>query len=723
MRGFRHVQTLGAAAAALAAGCVFLPPGTSSGEVSARVPLADLVLSEPTEPRRSEGPGERGPDPGWSGASRAADLTFVAADLTISPDLDRIEGIVRSTFVALRPGTVEIPLGARDLEVREVVDQDGKALAWRRADARLVVTLEAPLEAGELGEVAVRYAARPRLGYSARPDAGPLGTYAPEVFAVAGRGALEGWLPTWPTPSDLAVVELRVTVGDQMDVVAGGVLQGVDEPGAESSARARSFRWRTVDPVPLDSIAFAAARFETFTARAGETELFFHLPADASAEAAQRTFGESPAVLRFVEQRLGAAFPFPRYDQVVLRSHEGPEVDGSTLTLVDATGVVSAADELDDRRERPRRAVARGIARKWFGTWISAFEPQHRWLLDGLAYLVELDHEAHVRGAPEVSLEWEFARRLAVQRVRDARGAPGPPDRTRDEVATRAGWALRMIRGRLGDASFWDLVAEFAAGPEPRCVTTEDFRRLAVERTGVDLGPMIAQWGERRELPELEVRLQRRVVEGVGESLGIVVRQTQPGPLFRLELPFAVHFADGAVLRDSIVLDAQETLEIVPVDGPLVDVGIDPEGTLLAGFDVEKDGASWVAQLGLERTPVERLRALEEVEALALRGDVAAQAALVAALLSSPEPSLREAAAAHVTFRGDAANEVLLRAASQDPSPWVRRAAAHGLLNAFAAGRFDPTGAPLDALRTLRAQETSPAVVAELDELLELTGA
>ncbi|MEL6716935.1 MAG: hypothetical protein AAFP86_24375, partial [Planctomycetota bacterium] len=220
-----------------------------------------------------------------------------------------------------------------------------------------------------------------------------------------------------------------------------------------------------------------------------------------------------------------------RYDQVVLRSHEGPEVDGSTLTLVDATGVVSAADELDDRRERPRRAVARGIARKWFGTWISAFEPQHRWLLDGLAYLVELDHEAHVRGAPEVSLEWEFARRLAVQRVRDARGAPGPPDRTRDEVATRAGWALRMIRGRLGDASFWDLVAEFAAGPEPRCVTTEDFRRLAVERTGVDLGPMIAQWGERRELPELEVRLQRRVVEGVGDDLrfAVVIVQNAQG--------------------------------------------------------------------------------------------------------------------------------------------------------------------------------------------------
>ena len=364
----------------------------------------------------------------------------------------------------------------------------------------------------------------------------------------------------------------------------------------------------------------------------------------------------------------------------------------------------------------------RGLARAWFGAWIAPLERRHRWLLDGVAHVLELEYEAHVRGEAEVSLEWEILRQLITRQVETerARGAERRRE-NRDAEAARAGWALRMIRLRLGEDAFWALLRAFADAPEPRLVTAEDLRRLALDRLGVDLGGQIAQWGERRAIPRLEVRLQRREVPGAGESIGILVRQTQPGAPFRVELPFVVHFGDGSTREQSLLVEGPNALAVVPLEQSVVDVSIDPEVTVLADLVVEKEAPLWIAQASLARTAVDRLRAIPELARLA-ETDEDARRALVGILLQSPEPTLREICAESLTFPGPTAPLALERALTEDPSPWVRRAAAHGLINAFADGRWTPTPDDLSRLNALLEREPSPAVARELEELTALAG-
>ena len=700
----RSIVSAACAAAVALSACVLVPPGTSTGDLAAVSNDQPLVLSPA---------GGAGGDAEWLGASRDADLTHVALDLTLDLETQRIFGEVKLVFTALRADTRVIDLHAVDIDIREISDADGRTLAFRRRGDVLQVALESPVARGDQATVTVRFAASPTVGYASSLMEGD--TFAPQAFGAGEPGGLRHWLPMWDGLGDLTTVDTDIHVRDDLSALGNGILVGVDPaPGA---ARGEStYRWRQQVEIPVRSIAMAAARFETFSSETETAKLFFHVPAGNDEVSTQRTFGETAAVLGFIERRLDMPFPFPRYDQAALRGLPERALDGASLTLLEEDELLSEAEELDDLRERPRRIIARSLARKWFGVWLSPLQERHRWILDGIAMQLDLDYEARVRGEPEVVLEWEDLRRKIARRARES--VKDVDVLSREEHAERAGWAIRVLRTRLGEESFWSLVRTFVHAEGGRVITTEDFRRVALETLGVDIGPELAQWAGRRTIPQLEVRFQRRSVEGVGESMGVVVRQTQPGPAFRFDLPVVVHFADGSTHDEVLSVTDRSALLIVPITERVVDVAIDPDGLLLAEFDIEKDDSSWLAQATLGRSSLDRFRALPELERIA-QTDERGRQALIQILLQSPEPSVRERCTQSMRFEGPACPLALQRAAAEDASPLVRRAALHSLLQLYAQGRWEPTGDELERFLNLRQNEISPGVLEKLDAILE----
>ena len=395
--------------------------------------------------------------------------------------------------------------------------------------------------------------------------------------------------------------------------------------------------------------------------------------------------------VRHLVYRLQRRYPFPRHDHVVMRSVGAGHFEGATTSITGADELASASDVEDERRERSRRAVYRGLSRAWFGAWIVPLGERHRWILDGLACQLELDHEALVRGEAEAALEWEELRERLVRRARAATVPDARPEGTdlaRELDALRAGWAMRMLRKQLGEQDHWRVVRRFAAvlaGPQnvaSRVVTGEDFRRAALDEIGVDLGPELAQWSERIAVPELEVTIDPRGVDAGRDSVEVVVRQVQPGAPFALFLDLELHFEGGNSRVETLELDGVESRLSVRLQRPLLDVTVDPFGAILADLRVQKSEAAWLAQGLLSRPAVQRQRALPELERLALAGSAAASQPL-SALLESPEPGLRTAAGARSSARGAAAPQ----SAADDPSPSVR-AASRTVLQAFAADRW-----------------------------------
>lgn len=705
---------------ALHSACVFLPPGTSVDGLAAQSGEAPLVLSQaPSERAGVNGAADTGLDEAWQGGSRDADLIHVSLSVALDLESGRVVGTAVNTFRALRDGTDLIRLHSDGLEIREVQGGGGGALGFRERGDLLDITLDTPLAIGDEASISVEFASTPTSGYRSSLTQGA--DFAPSAYGTAFPAGLRHWMPTWDQPGDLATMDTKIQLRDDMSAVANGALIAVDDLPGEGLAQ-KVFSWRSLTEIPVGSMAIAAAQFDTFAAQAGDTEIYFHLPKGTDPDAAQTAFGESSAVLEYFSRLVGLDFPFPRYDQAVLPGLASYMLDGASLTLIDANELLTESSEVDDRRERPRRMVARGAARKWFGAWLAPLDERHRWLLDGLALTLELDYEARVRGLPEVSMEWDTLRESIARRSTE-RLALNDSDGevvtlAREEAAERAAWVLRMIRHRLGEETFWGLIRAFVQRKGGRLVTVEDFRRDALALTGIDLGPQIAQWTKRVTVPELKVRYQRRSVEGVGESLGVVVDQVQPGPLFRLALPVEVHFESGLVTSETLIVDQASNLLIVPMDERVVDVAIDPNGTVLTLLDVEKDDASWIAQGSLSRSAIDRARALVHLDELSSTSSEA-RTAIIRILRESPEPTLRERTAQVVSFEGLECNRALEAAAMEDPSALVRRAALHSLLQRFARGAWQPGDDKVEQLLMLRQREQSPAVLLKLDEILE----
>ncbi|MBL8876532.1 MAG: hypothetical protein JNM86_12120 [Phycisphaerae bacterium] len=61
-------------------------------------------------------------------------------------------------------------------------------------------------------------------------------------------------------------------------------------------------------------------------------------------------------------------------------------------------------------------------------------------------------------------------------------------------VYNKAGWVWHMLRGVMGDATFWNFMAQIRSQYQGGAVTTEDVRAVADAVTGQDFAPFINQW-------------------------------------------------------------------------------------------------------------------------------------------------------------------------------------------------------------------------------------
>ena len=155
------------------------------------------------------------------------------------------------------------------------------------------------------------------------------------------------------------------------------------------------------------------------------------------------------------------------------------------------------------------------------------------------------------------------------------------------------------------------------------------------------------------------------------------------------------------------------------LEAPLMDLVFDADGGVLAEVRLAKDVEMWAHQAALRDRPVCQWRALGELHRR-VEGSEAARVGILRLLVESPQPLLRERAALLSDFADPRAVPTLVRAATTDPVPRVRKAAVHALLQQTARDQFEPGGEEYEAFLGQLPVETSPAVRAAIERLLHL---
>jgi len=362
---------------------------------------------------------------------------------------------------------------------------DGSSAQWSRLDsATLEVELGQSCDEDEVFSLEVVYEGFPvntglgSIVFETQGDWPVVSTLSEPWFSYT-------WWPVKEDSRDKATGEMLVTVPDELTVVSNGVLIDVD---VLSGAR-RRFHWSTDYPMSPYLFAFSATHYttfdDTFFFDQGSMPVKFFIYPDSDTAANRNgwlesvdmlaTFGDLYGLYPFIDEKY-AIYQFPR----------GGGMEHQTAT---GQGGQSAFSE---------SLTAHELGHQWWGDMVTCATWSDIWLNEGFATYSEALWFENRSGTPDPAA---LHQAMFFRRPDEFEGAVYVYDTTdvrrifSGNYSYRKGsWVVHMLRGVVGDESFFAILDAYRKRFEYLAATTEDLRAVAEEVSGRDLSWFFNRW-------------------------------------------------------------------------------------------------------------------------------------------------------------------------------------------------------------------------------------
>jgi len=244
--------------------------------------------------------------------------------------------------------------------------------------------------------------------------------------------------------------------------------------------------------------------------------------------------------------------------------------------------------------------VAHEVAHQWWGNSVTTFGYRDEWIMEALANYSALLLLERKRGSKALDEVLAGYRDHLLQDGVNGQPieAAGPihlgarlessetPEAYRAIVYEKGTWIIHMLRHRLGDAAFFDMLREIHTRYLRGRLTTGDLQALAIARQSKDLPrtaieQVFTSYVESTGIPTL--RLQTRQKRGPkGVVVSVELAQTGVNEDFSIDVPIEIDMGRGKAevrwLRsDAEHMTAEWTLAAAPVR-----ITLDPRNSLLA---------------------------------------------------------------------------------------------------------------------------------------------
>jgi aminopeptidase N len=406
--------------------------------------------------------------------------TFDVDHYTVALDLDVAAGAISGTErieLTVRDTTASLVFDSGTLVVDAVrTAETGGPLPFVQQARRLIATLPSNARAGDRRTIEITYHGAPRNGLTQLP------TQAYTTFSTSQ------WMVAVDAPSDRATLDLEVAVPTGWKAAGSGRELSVQARGEKTA-----YRWRQDRAVSSFLYGFVAGAFT----EAGDTHrgvTLTYLGSPFSLEELRRIFRHTPAIMAFMEERAGMAYPGDRYTQALVSTSSGQELSGLShmsetygrAVLADATATGLMAHEL---------------AHQWWGDLVTNHDWTHFWLNEGFATFMATAYRERSQGRDAYMKDVDGWRRR-VEQLRAA-GHDRPlvfPDWNRPTADDRAvvyqkgALALHELRDRLGDAVFWTGVRAYMKAHAGHAVTSMDLQRAFEASSGRSLAAFFDEW-------------------------------------------------------------------------------------------------------------------------------------------------------------------------------------------------------------------------------------
>lgn len=452
----------------------------------------------------------------------AYDVTFYDLALRVNPADQSIRGTLTAHARIVHP-TEWFVLDLDDpLAVESVFGISGagkiEPLRFERRGGKIWIAFPMTRQPGETVKVAVTYGGKPRVA----PRPPWVGGFVwaktadgqPWIATACQNDGADVWWPCKDHPSDEPdSMALHITVPEPLVCAANGRLESVKRNGDGT----QTFNWLISTPVNNYSVALNIAPYRTIEGQyksvTGESVpvMFWVLPQDY--EKGQRLFPQIAEHIGFLEKYLGP-YPF-RADKIGVAQTPHLGMEHSTITSYGANFQNNAYgfDGL----------LFHELGHDWWANLVTASDWRDFWLHEGFQSFMDALYAGALKGEEGyeryiAGLRGGIRNRQAVA-PREARTTTqiyftAPDYLSSDgDIYNKGALILHTLRYLVGDEAFFKALRRMAY-PDPkmesvkdggqcRFATTDDFRHIAEEASGMKLDWFFEVYLRQPALPRL----------------------------------------------------------------------------------------------------------------------------------------------------------------------------------------------------------------------------
>ena len=408
------------------------------------------------------------------------DVEHYTINLSVSDDLEGLDSATTLIDATATADLRSLSLDFVGLDI-QTVTVDGTVARFDRIDEELIVTLPAPIPAGEGFSIAVAYRGDPvsvtvdSLGFEAGWT--KVGNTA---YVFAEPHGAHTWFPGSDHPSDKATFTIMATVPTGLTAVSNGDL--VDETTSSSGT---TFTWEMSDPMAtyLATLAIGTYTRSDSVAPNGARLRDFVPSGYPSPPASFSRVGE---MLTLFTEWFGD-YPFDQYGHVIIADFPGA-METQTMTMI-GPGALDA------------ETVAHELAHQWFGDSVTPATWQDIWLNEGFATFGEFLWMEFDYGTAEMQ---SYARQLHLGLQGDEMrpiSDPGIAELFGAGVYWRGGLTLYALRAEVGDDVMKSILTTYHSRYRYGNAATADFIAVAEEVAGRDLSEFFSAWLDDTALP------------------------------------------------------------------------------------------------------------------------------------------------------------------------------------------------------------------------------
>jgi aminopeptidase N len=440
-------------------------------------------------------------------SQRAYDVNYYRLDITLDPADSMVSGTlsVLATVLADSMDTVVL-----DLLSNLTVDGVTHAAGYTHANDTLAVYLEQLVTEGDTFSIGVTYHGRPasneRDGFGFNLQDG-----TPIIWSLSQPYFARGWWPCKDNPGDKTdSADIILTVPDNLYAVSNGALRGEKNNGDGT----RTFHWHESYPIATYLVSVAVTNYNIYT------DWFRYAPGDSMEVSLYLYPGFEPPenlqqwlidMLTYFHQVFGP-YPFITEKYGIAQFPLGGGMEHQTVTSQGSFSEWLTAHEL---------------AHMWWGDKITNARWGDIWLNEGFSSYAEAlyaEHtygEDHLRGFMQF-MDRDYSYPIFVEDTTDRR-------RLFDiTVYDKAAWFLHMLRGVVGDSTFFEILLEYSNDPRFAYgnATTAGFQDVCETVSGQELDWFFESWIYHAGRPRYQIGWNSTTLAG-GYELTVHINQTQ----------------------------------------------------------------------------------------------------------------------------------------------------------------------------------------------------